>query len=201
MPGQRPGECGRRIAGRDACPTQKGRHPPHRDVSASPSLTVPTTLFRIHCICPHCGQTWTQFIPLLPFALKSTPLGCPGPTIYRNLMRQNRALLGPENAVGRLGALPSLPTHFSCIAFDISAAKSFPPIAAHKGPNTAFQPCGGVRDATRPIGCTQALTTADTGPCFWFGARFTTIGKDNPVRKVSVSFLVFRHFWEPSVLL
>ena len=63
MPGHSPGECGRRIAGRDACPTQKGGLPPQRGVSALPSLTAPTTLFRAHRVCPRCGQTWTQFIP------------------------------------------------------------------------------------------------------------------------------------------
>ena len=36
MPGQVLGECGRRIAGRDACPTQMGGYPPQRGVSAMP---------------------------------------------------------------------------------------------------------------------------------------------------------------------
>ena len=63
VPEQRPGECGRRIAGRDACPAQKGGLPPQRGVFVLPLLTAPTILFRIHRICPHCGQKWTQFIP------------------------------------------------------------------------------------------------------------------------------------------
>ena len=44
-PGQRPGECERRIAGRDACPTQKGRHPPQRGVSALPLPGAPLYFF------------------------------------------------------------------------------------------------------------------------------------------------------------
>ena len=47
MPGQRPGECGRRIAGRDACPRQKkfrsAASPPAARTSPAPFLlTLPT---------------------------------------------------------------------------------------------------------------------------------------------------------------
>ena len=45
VPGQRPGECGRRIAGRDACPTQKGGLPPQRGVLRCPHPALPQ----------HCG--------------------------------------------------------------------------------------------------------------------------------------------------
>ena len=72
--GQRPGECGRRIAGRDACPTQMGGHSPQRSVSALP---LPGASLGPQSDCPHCGQMWLKFIPLLSFALKSAPLDCP----------------------------------------------------------------------------------------------------------------------------
>ena len=50
MPGQCPGECGRRIAGCDACPTQKGRHPPKR---GTPALPLPACLLHFSvCIVP-----------------------------------------------------------------------------------------------------------------------------------------------------
>ena len=42
-----------------------------------PYPVAPSALFRAHRACPHCGQMWVQFIPLLPFALKSAPLDCP----------------------------------------------------------------------------------------------------------------------------
>ena len=79
MPGQRPGECGRRIAGRDACPTQKGRHPPHRGVSAVPPAVAPLYFFA-H-IAPtrtagRCDQNLSRsfFEPTaLPFALGILP--------------------------------------------------------------------------------------------------------------------------------
>ena len=71
--GQRPGECGRRIAGRDACPTQMGGHSPQRSVSALP---LPGASLGPQSDCPHCGQMWLKFIPLLSFALKSAPLDC-----------------------------------------------------------------------------------------------------------------------------
>ncbi len=138
MPGQRPGECGRRIAGRDACPTQKGRHPPQRGVSALPSPGAPATLFCVHRVCSHCGQMWSKFILLLPFALKSAPLGCPGPTIYRNLMRQNRALLGPGNAIGRLGALPNLPAISSALLLPFQRQNCFSRQRRTKAPTLRF---------------------------------------------------------------
>ena len=147
--GQRPGECGRRIAGRDACPTQKGGLPPQRGVSASPSLTVPTTLFRIHCICPHCGQTWTQFIPLLPFALKSGLLGCPCRGFFAaggSLKTQGERTKAPQ---GGWVLRPAPPCHPQRCCSEISGAELRSPTTAHKGPNTAFHPLGGVR-ATQP---------------------------------------------------
>ena len=41
VPGQGPGECGRRIAGHYACPTQEGGHPPQRGASAVPWPSAP----------------------------------------------------------------------------------------------------------------------------------------------------------------
>ena len=200
MPGQCPGECGRRIAGCDACPTQKGRHPPKR---GTPALPLPACLLRFSvCIVPvrtagRCDKNLSRFCP--------SPLNLPsGLPLPHDLPKADEAKQGAVRVRKRCreaGRTAQPPSEFSCAALEVSAVEPFPATAAHKGPHTAFQPCGGVRGATRPIGCTQALTRADTGPCFWFGARFTAIGKDNPVRKVSVSFLVFRHFWEPSVLL
>ena len=46
MPGLRPGECGRRIAGRDACPTQEGGLPPQQGVSAVPFVGRNSALLR-----------------------------------------------------------------------------------------------------------------------------------------------------------
>ena len=60
-----------RIAGRDACPTQKGGHSPQPGVSALPSPGASIALFHAHHAYPHCGQMWLKFIPLLPFALES----------------------------------------------------------------------------------------------------------------------------------
>ncbi len=101
-------------------------------------------------------------------------------------------MLGPENAVGRLGALLNLPDDFFCVALDISAAKSFSPIAAHKGSNTVFHSLGGVRGChpTHRRG-TQALTGTETGlPPFslWFCTRITAIGRDRPTGKSASAF-------------
>ena len=66
MPGQCPGECGRRIAGRDACPTQKGRHPPKR---GTPALPLPACLLHFSvCIVPvrtagRRGLSLSRFCP------------------------------------------------------------------------------------------------------------------------------------------
>ena len=58
-------------AGDAGAAPRRGGLPPQRGVSALPSPTAPTTLFRLHRACPHCGQMLVRFILLLPFALKS----------------------------------------------------------------------------------------------------------------------------------
>lgn len=50
-----PGECVRRIAGRDACPTQGWENAP-----SQPSHNLRTTAF-----CPHCGEKFFDIYPAL----------------------------------------------------------------------------------------------------------------------------------------
>ena len=83
MPGQCPGECGRRIARRDACPTQKGGHPPQRGVSAVPSPGTPLVPFGSKCTCSHCGQMCGRVYP----ALFSNPLCCTCPGHFAEVQR------------------------------------------------------------------------------------------------------------------
>ena len=117
-PGQRPGECGRRIAGRDACPTQMGGHSPQRSVSALP---LPGASLGPQSDCPHCGHMWLKFIPLLPFALQSTPLGCPylGHFAEHNRLRKSAEQRAKAPCGGRVNR-PSLPASMSALPPQIS---------------------------------------------------------------------------------
>ena len=75
MPGQGPGECGRRIAGRDACPTQKGGHPPQRGVSAVPwTRRAPCTVAKLSAL----RKAVIKFLLLFPSPSEIGPPGCPG---------------------------------------------------------------------------------------------------------------------------
>ena len=152
MPGLCPGECGRRIAGRDACPTQRWASAPTGRLRAAFngfSLRFPKVTDRT------AGRCGFQFI-----LRKNRTSGLPLPwTFGRSPMRHSRALSGPENAAGRLGNLPSLPALSVTLMFQISGAKLRSTTTAHKCPNTAFQ----TRSYLTWKRGTQALTEANTG--------------------------------------
>ena len=164
MPGHRPGECGRRIAGRDACPTQEGGHPPQWGVSALPlSGCVP----RYKNALAWLSALRADVRPNLSrskIELSALPLPC---AFCRSRMRQNRAPAGPENAAGRLGGLPSLPMSVSVLSFSIPREKCHSATFAHKWPNTAFQPFKGVRMSPSPQTRHKPPHNADMGVPVW----------------------------------
>ena len=133
--GQRPGECGRRIAGRDACPTQKGGLLPQRGFSALPARTVPTTLFRVHRICLHCGQKWTQFI----LHENRTPCFVLALGIYRSKIGHCQGKMRREAG-------------YTCPALGVTVA--------HKGANTVLEVYGATRPAGGSHKPSQGLTRA-----------------------------------------
>ena len=141
MPGQRPGECGRRIAGRDACPTQKGRHPPHRGVSAVPPAVAPLYFFA-H-IAPtrtagRCDRNLSCFLFQPPLRSPRRRVGAPNTAGPEWVSRGRRT-------AGRLGELAQPPCEFFCAALEVSAVEAFPASATHENPDAAFQLFGGVR--------------------------------------------------------
>lgn len=73
-----------------------------------PYPVAPSALFRAHRACPHCGQMWVQFIPLLPFALQSTLLGRPCPGHLSDIWLPNLDRLGAGNLPRGWANLPSL---------------------------------------------------------------------------------------------
>ena len=154
MPGQHPGECGRRIAGRDACPTQKGRHPPHRGVSAVPPAVAPLYFFA-H-IAPtrtagRCDQNLSRFCP----SPLNPPSGLPLPHDLPKADEAKQGAVRVRKRCREAGRTAQPPSEFSCAALEVSAVEPFPATAAHKGTHTAFQLFGGVTDATRPGGGPQ----------------------------------------------
>ena len=149
MLGQRPGECGRRIAGRDACPTQKGGLPPQQGVSALPLPGAPLYFFAHIAPTRTAGRCDKNLSCFCPSSL-NPPSGLP---LSWDLSKPDEAKQSAVRVRKRrreAGCSAQPPGGFFCIALDISKAKLFPPTAAHKGPDTAFQLFGGVRDATRP---------------------------------------------------
>ena len=135
MPGHSPGECGRRIAGCDACPTQKGGLLPQRGFSALPARTVPTTLFRVHRICLHCGQKWTQFI----LHENRTPCFVLALGIYRSKIGHCQGKMRREAG-------------YTCPALGVTVA--------HKGANTVLEVYGATRPAGGSHKPSQGLTRA-----------------------------------------
>ena len=126
-------------------PHQKGGLPPQRGVSALPARTVPTTLFRVHRICLHCGQKWTQFI----LHENRTPCFVLALGIYRSKIGHCQGKMRREAG-------------YTCPALGVTVA--------HKGANTAFflSEVYGCHPPRRRA--TQALTRADTCFCV-FGLR------------------------------
>ena len=146
MPGQRPGECGRRIAGRDACPTQMGGHSPQRSVSALP---LPGASLGPQSDCPHCGQMWLKFIPLLPFALKSALCAAFDPDIHRIPCVHILTISGLE--IHGAGQTHPAPVDSFTLPLQPSAKIALP----HKRPQMPQHCVPSLRrctDATQPVG-------------------------------------------------
>ena len=157
MPGERPGKCGWRIAGCDACPAQKGGLPLQRGVSALPSLTVPPTL-SVYIVRAEVDSIYP--------ARKSNALLCPCPGHFTEA---KSGTVRAKNAPGGWVHLPSLPAFLFAVTLLFLGRKPLLATVAHKGANTAFHSFGGIRrDATRPVGGphkpSQGLTW---GSAFW----------------------------------
>ena len=86
-PGQRPGECGRRIAGRDACPTSKGGHPSIGPPLPCPKLGAP---HKRPTKGAHRARTVLRVIPRLAPQKRT-----------RSRTRANTAVIWPQGQQGR----------------------------------------------------------------------------------------------------
>ena len=166
MPEERPGECGRRIAGRDACPTQKGGLPPQRGVSALPSLTAPTTFFAYNVFVRTAGR---RGLSLSRTKIERPALPLPW-AFYRSKIGYRRG----KKCAGRLGTLAQPLGVSVCVDASVFGEKTAPHHnRPQRGQHRVF-PLGGVRGCHPPRRrATQALTRADTG-FYIFGLQSST---------------------------
>ena len=150
--GQRPGECGRRIAGRDACPTQMGGHSPQRSVSALP---LPRCTLGTFPCTSRLSALRADVGPVYPaFALRPSihPSGPPLPGALVGYLAPKSGSTRSWKFAERLGELAQPPGVPACAALRIPGEKQLSVTFAHKGPNTAFHSLGGIQNATRLVG-------------------------------------------------